>query len=100
MSKPDAGIVVFAHGSRIESANEAVRSVCRAMAQAGGHTVEAAFLELGNPDLHGAIGRLVDAGLRRVIVIPSSLGYGAAGYPPAVGPNENLVFVVDLLAVQ
>jgi peptidylprolyl isomerase len=46
----------------------------------------------------GIVGMKV--GGRRVIVIPSSLGYGAAGSPPAVGPNENLVFVVDLTALQ
>ncbi|HUO47363.1 MAG TPA: FKBP-type peptidyl-prolyl cis-trans isomerase, partial [Acidimicrobiales bacterium] len=46
----------------------------------------------------GIVGMKV--GGRRVIVIPSSLGYGAAGSPPAVAPNENLVFVVDLTAVQ
>jgi peptidylprolyl isomerase len=39
-------------------------------------------------------------GGRREIVIPPDLGYGASGSPPAVGPNETLVFVVDLLAVQ
>ena len=39
-------------------------------------------------------------GGRREIVIPPALGYGGAGSPPAVGPNETLVFVVDLLAVQ
>jgi FKBP-type peptidyl-prolyl cis-trans isomerase len=46
----------------------------------------------------GIVGMKV--GGRREIVIPSSLGYGAAGAPPAVAPNENLVFVVDLLGVQ
>ena len=40
------------------------------------------------------------AGGRREIVIPPSLGYGAAGSPPAVSPNETLVFVVDLLSIQ
>ncbi|MBV8959038.1 MAG: FKBP-type peptidyl-prolyl cis-trans isomerase, partial [Actinobacteria bacterium] len=39
-------------------------------------------------------------GSRRVVVIPPDLGYGAAGSPPAVGPNETLVFVIDLHAVQ
>lgn len=46
------------------------------MAESGGHAVEAAFLELGQPDLHGAIGRLVDAGFGRVIVIPYFLTLG------------------------
>ena len=34
------------------------------------------------------------------IVIPPALGYGATGSPPAVAPNETLVFVVDLVGVQ
>jgi len=46
----------------------------------------------------GIVGMKV--GGRREIVIPASLGYGAAGSPPAVGPNETLVFVVDLTALQ
>ena len=39
-------------------------------------------------------------GGRREVVIPPNLGYGAQGSPPAVGPNETLVFVIDLLSVQ
>lgn len=39
-------------------------------------------------------------GGRRRIVIPPDLAYGAAGQPPAIAPNETLVFVVDLLAVD
>ncbi len=46
----------------------------------------------------GIVGMKV--GGRREIVIPSALGYGATGSPPAVGPNETLVFVVDLKAIQ
>ena len=38
-------------------------------------------------------------GGRRELVIPPELAYGAAGSPPAIGPNETLVFVIDLLAV-
>jgi peptidylprolyl isomerase len=39
-------------------------------------------------------------GGRRRLVIPPDMAYGAQGSPPAIGPNETLVFVVDLLAVQ
>ena len=40
------------------------------------------------------------AGGRRELVIPSKLAYGAEGVSPAIGPNETLIFVVDLLAVE
>lgn len=45
----------------------------------------------------GLIGMKV--GGRRQLVIPPRLAYGAEGRPP-IGPNETLVFVVDLLNVD
>jgi peptidylprolyl isomerase len=39
-------------------------------------------------------------GGRRELIVPPDLGYGEQGSPPAIKPNETLVFVVDLLDVQ
>ena len=38
------------------------------------------------------------AGGRRLLVLPPSMGYGAAGAGP-IGPNETLIFVVDIIGV-
>ena len=35
-------------------------------------------------------------GGRRLLVIPAAKGYGPQGQPPDIGPNETLIFVVDL----
>lgn len=39
-------------------------------------------------------------GGRRQLVIPPDLAYGPQGRPPVIGPNETLVFVVDLKKVK
>jgi sirohydrochlorin ferrochelatase len=70
------GFIVFAHGSRVESANQAVRDVAARMAASGQHVVEPAFLELGKPDLPGAAQRLKAAGVSRIVVIPYFLTLG------------------------
>jgi sirohydrochlorin ferrochelatase len=72
-----AAIILFAHGSRIESANDAVRKVAADLARAGGFAmVEAAFLELGKPDLASAVASVASKGVRQVTVIPYFLTLG------------------------
>jgi sirohydrochlorin ferrochelatase len=71
------GIIVFAHGSRLEPANEAVRAVARQVAAAGRfEAVEAAFLELGEPSLEGAVEALVARGIDDILVVPYFLTLG------------------------
>jgi sirohydrochlorin ferrochelatase len=68
--------VVFAHGSSVESANDAVRVVAAEMARRGGlETVVAAFLEGGQPDLSGALESLAGH-VSRVVVVPYFLTLG------------------------
>ena len=45
----------------------------------------------------GIVGMRV--GGRRKLVIPPELAYGTAGPGPPIGPNETLIFVVDLVEV-
>ena len=71
------GIIVFAHGSRIEPANEAVRKAAAELARAGEYAnVEAAFLELGRPDIEEAADLLVARGMQRLIIVPYFLTPG------------------------
>ena len=76
--KPGAGYIVFAHGSSVESANEAVRSVALDMARRGSlENVVPAFLEGGRPDLKTAVQDLAGRqGIDRVIVVPYFLTLG------------------------
>jgi len=70
------GFVLFAHGSRIETANQAVREIAAQMAGQANHLVEPAFLELGQPDLAGAVERLLARGTSQIVVIPYFLTLG------------------------
>jgi len=70
------GVVIFAHGSSVASANDAVREVAREAAAAGRFEyAEVAFLE-ASPSLDEAVARLVGRGAQRILIVPYFLTLG------------------------
>jgi sirohydrochlorin ferrochelatase len=89
-----AGIIVFAHGSRVEAANDAVRTVAVELARAGRYThVEAAFLEIGRPSLEEAADRLVAQGVARLVIIPYFL-------TPGIHLERDLPAIIQRIAIK
>ncbi|MGH9469368.1 MAG: sirohydrochlorin chelatase [Terriglobia bacterium] len=71
------GILLFAHGSRVEAANRGVEALAGQVQSAGEFAyVRAAFLEMAQPDLPAAIEQAVRAGYQRILVIPYFLTGG------------------------
>jgi sirohydrochlorin ferrochelatase len=67
------GYVIFAHGSPIESANEAVRVIA---AQTALPLYETAFLDSAPPTLADAVAALEERGATAIVVIPYFLTLG------------------------
>jgi sirohydrochlorin ferrochelatase len=75
--KHEPAYIVFAHGSSVESANQAVREVAAQAAGLGGWRVFAtAFLEGGRPSLADAIDELAARGESSFVVVPYFLTTG------------------------
>jgi len=71
------GIIVFAHGSTIASANDAVRAVTAELAQREGYGLtETAFLDCARPTLDDAVQSLLEKGAGHIVVIPYFLTLG------------------------
>jgi len=71
------GFILFAHGSRLEAANEAVRKTAGELARAGNlGDVRVAFLDCAPPSLEEVVSGFVQDGIRRIIVLPYFLTAG------------------------
>ncbi len=71
------GLIIFAHGSSVVDANEAVRRTAEMAAERCGVAMwETAFLELAEPDLEAAVRTLLERGAKKIIVAPYFLTMG------------------------
>lgn len=70
-------VLLIAHGSRHEPANDDLRQLAgRLVTQEGYGIVEAAFLELAEPDIPEGADRCVARGAARILMIPYFLAEG------------------------
>lgn len=73
-------ILLVAHGSRRRESNQEILALSQRTATLMGETfsrVEAAFLELAEPDIPTAINRCIEAGIGAITVVPYFLAPGS-----------------------
>jgi len=84
----DCGLLLVGHGTRDERGLAEFHDLARHVAAlAGSFVVEPCFLELAQPDIPAAIGRLVDRDVHQIIVAPLMLfaaGHAKRDIPRAV----------------
>ena len=90
MSEPETAIIVFAHGSKLQEANESIARLAREVARSSGLPATAAFLDVAQPDLRAAVATAVQAGAHRILIVPCFLVFG-------VHVREDLPRLVGLL---
>ena len=42
---------------------------------------------------------MMNVGGKWEVYLPADIAYGAGGSPPVIGPNETLVFTIELLGI-
>ena len=70
MTDHSATVVLIAHGSRADAANDAHRTTCAELSERIDRRVLPAFLELAEPTIGAAIASAADAGATSVLVVP------------------------------
>ncbi len=77
MDKSMTGVLLFAHGSPVDEANQGVHSLAAQIEAAGPYRyVRAAFLDGGQPDLLAGVSQAAAAGVDRLVIIPYFLTVG------------------------
>jgi sirohydrochlorin ferrochelatase len=71
-----SAIVVIAHGSRADAANQAHVALCAELARRTGREVRAAFLEIAEPSIPDALTAVAAEGHTSVDVLPHFLAPG------------------------
>jgi sirohydrochlorin ferrochelatase len=77
MADESTALLLIAHGSREPAANEDLHRLAEEMRATGRYAaVVAAFLELADPDIDCGGAKCVDAGAKRVVLVPYFLSAG------------------------
>jgi sirohydrochlorin ferrochelatase len=77
LTHDEPAIILFAHGSAVEEANQGVRELAHRIQDEGDYAyVRASFLGPGKPELGPAIAEAVESGFHRIVVIPFFLTLG------------------------
>ncbi|HEV3122661.1 MAG TPA: CbiX/SirB N-terminal domain-containing protein, partial [Isosphaeraceae bacterium] len=72
-----SAVLLIAHGSRYDSANDDLHELAARISHSGGYPiVEPSFLELAEPDIATGAERCVARGAERVLMIPYFLSAG------------------------
>ena len=100
----NTGVVVLAHGSKLESAKETARRVSDSVKRnlKLKHIVPA-YLQLCSPSLSDAIGELVGKGYRKIIIVPYFLFNGnhvTRDIPLAIEKEKGKYPEIDLICTK
>lgn len=73
----ETGIIILAHGSKIESGNEGLYRIVDLIQEIGGYKdVEPAFLQLATPSLNDSIQNLLQRKIKKIVIMPLLLFSG------------------------
>ncbi len=84
----DVRVILAAHGSRSDEANASIAELARGLGDRLGLPVSAAYLEMAEPTIPGAIRSSAAAGASRIVLVPFFLA-------PGMHVRRDLVAILD-----